>query len=232
MRRVLCAMVVAAWGCSALLSACASVEEAVDPSVSDREEESAGRQDEEQVALASRLAHERGLLTAAEVLDAIGDPAAAVFGGDLTSGDMHRGFFDPDDPTAVYEESPAMQETVYYALERSGDSRTLLTFVTEYVAAGPDIEQSFAAWEVLLTSHLAVGRCDPPPIGIGALSFEGDGGAGAVDRIVVVNAGETLVVIEANTGSPDDPDPHLADAENLTCDQMDALVRTAVEKLD
>jgi hypothetical protein len=182
------------------------------------------------VTAISQQAHEKDLLTAAEVLEALGEPTAKVVDAYLESGVIHRGFGGSEDSTDAPEESPPMDRSVYYVLDRLGSSRAVVTYVHEYVTTAPDIEQSFAAWEALLTRHVAGERYDPAPIGIDALAYETDGGSGALDRIVVVNTGEALVVIEANPASPHDPEPDLTIAENLTRDQVDDLVRAAVQK--
>lgn len=224
MREVLRVVAVVACGCVAVLGACTTAEEAVSPSVPASETASPGAPG------AAPWVQLKVLLTGAEVLEALGDPTAEVVHNEMTWGGS-RGFDDPEDPTDVPEVSPGMDASVYYALERSGDSRTLVSYVDEAVAGGPDVEQSFATWETLVTSRVSGEGYDPAPIGFDAFAYESDGGAGALDRMVVVNTGQTLVVIDATTASPVGPEPDLTVDENLTRDQVDDLVRAAVEKL-
>lgn len=119
-----------------------------------------------------------------------------------------------------------------YVLKREGDSRDVVTHVSEFVIRGPEIAEAYARIEAGERWRNTSGeRYDPAPIGTDAFAYETDGGSGALDRLVVVNTGDSLVVIVANPASPDSPDADLTEGENLTREQVDNVVRAAVEKL-
>jgi hypothetical protein len=67
---------------------------------------------------------------------------------------------------------------------------------------------------------------DPAPIGTDVIGYEVDGGAGAIDRVVVVEDDGVVIVVIANRHSP------VPEGENLTRSQVDRLVATAVANLD
>jgi hypothetical protein len=67
---------------------------------------------------------------------------------------------------------------------------------------------------------------DPAPIGTDVIGYEVDGGAGAIDRVVVVEDDGVVIVVIANRHSP------VSEGENLTRSQVDRLVATAVANLD
>ena len=186
---------------------------------------------EERVELVSEWAQERDLLTGDDVVAAFGDSMTKVV--DAASPEVAM---DPD-PWKVGFRSPfpsdeaVLDEGVSYVLHREVGSRTVILYVSEYVSHDPDIMEMYATMEAGEgRRNTADERYDPSPIGVDSFAYETNGGSGALDRLVVVNTGEALVVIVASPASPDFPD-RLTEVENLTREQVDNLVRVAVEKL-
>ena len=71
----------------------------------------------------------------------------------------------------------------------------------------------------------AEGRYAPAPIGVAVFAWELNGGGREIDRLVVVNTGDSLVGIVANRTDVETKD------DNLTREQVDNLVEAAVDKL-
>jgi hypothetical protein len=187
---------------------------------------------EERVALVSEWARERNLLTGEDVVAALGESTTKVV--DAASPEVANypdhwgfGFLSP-----FPREEAVMDAGVSYTLHREGDSRTVIMYVSEYVYRGPAVAETYANMEAGEgRRNTADERYDPAPLGANAFAYETNGGSGARDRLVVVDTGEALVVIVASPASPDYPEAFLTESENLTRQQVDNLVRAAVEKL-
>lgn len=115
--------------------------------------------------------------------------------------------------------------STFYTLVR-GDER-VTTDVSECTITSADpqtITQMYADLEGQ-TPEGAEGPYEPATIGVEAFAWELDGLGGAIDRFVVVTTGDALVGIAANRHSP------VAEGDNLTREQVDNLVKAAVDKL-
>jgi hypothetical protein len=187
---------------------------------------------EKRVVLVSEWAQERNLLTSDEVVAALGEPTTKAV--DAASPEVANypdywgvGFLSP------FPSDEAVVDTgVTYDLHREGDSRTVVMGVSEYVIEGPTIAETYARMEAAERQrNIPDEQYDPAPIGVDAFAFETDGGSGAIHHLVVVNTGDSLVVIATGPASPDYPEADLAEGENLTREQVDGLVQVAVEKL-
>jgi hypothetical protein len=187
---------------------------------------------EERVALVSEWAQERNLLTGEDVLAALGESTTKVV--DAASPEVANypidwgfGFLSP-----FPSDEAVMNAGVSYDMHREGDSRIVLTGVSEYVFHGPAVAETYARMEAGEgRRNSPEERYEPAPISVDAFAYETDGGSGAIHHLVVVNTGEALVVIATGHASPDYPEPNLSVGENLTREQVDNLVRVAVEKL-
>jgi hypothetical protein len=187
---------------------------------------------EERVALVSEWAEERNLLTGEDVLAALGEFTTKVVDAESPEVAMYTGYWGFGFLSPFPSDEAVMDAGVSYDLHREGDSRNVITGVSEYVAHGPAIAEMFASMEAGEgRRNTPYERYDPAPIGVDAFAYETDGGSGAIHHLVVVNTGEALVVIATGPASPDYPEADLTEGENLTREQVDNLVRVAVEKL-
>ncbi|MDH5373559.1 MAG: hypothetical protein OEX97_11505 [Acidimicrobiia bacterium] len=187
---------------------------------------------EERVALVSEWAGERNLLTGADVVAALGESKTKLV--DAASPEVANypdywgfGFLSP-----FPGEEAALDLGATYVLQKEGVSRNVIIYVSEYVTYGPAIREMYANIEAGEGGRNAADeRYDPAPIGIAAFAYETNGGSGALDRLVMVDTGEALVVVVASPASPNYPEANLTVGENLTREQVDNLVRVAVEKV-
>ncbi len=160
---------------------------------------------------------EDALLSADEMLDALGENAS-ITGADpglCRVVGVLEGYSD------VYDTNVAIGYR--YASVGGG------TDVSECVWEAED--SLFADMQESATQSLpADGRYDPAPIGTEAFGWEIEEGI-AVDRLVVVDNGDTVVAVWAggrDLAGVDTP----GDAANLTRAQVDDLVKAAVDKLE
>ena len=185
---------------------------------------------EDRVALVSKWAQERHLLTGAEVVAALGESTTEVVDAsspEVWMFDEWGGFRGPFSDKEV-----AVGGEVQYVLLRKGDSRIVITYVYEALSQGQAVAEAYLdAEQGEKRRNSASERYEPAPIGVNAFAYETDGGSGALDRLVVVDTGNALVVIVASPASPNDPDADLTVGENLSREQVDKLVTAAVEKL-
>lgn len=115
--------------------------------------------------------------------------------------------------------------SVFFTFEQPDGSLGTDVVECTYGPADPKrIARLYAQMEANAPALAGV-RYEPAAIGVDAFGWELDGGAGAIDRVVVVTTGESLVGIVANRHSP------VAEGDNLTRAQVDALTRTAVATL-
>lgn len=187
---------------------------------------------DERVVLVSEWAQERNLLTSDDVVAALAEPTTKPM--DATSPEVANypdywgsGFLFP-----FPSDEAVMDAGVSYDLHKEGDSRNVVMGVSEYVIEGPTIAETYATMEAAERQRNTPDeQYDPAPIGVDAFAFETDGGSGAIHHLVVVNTGDALVVIATGPASPDYPEADLTEGENLTREQVDNVVRVAVEKL-
>ncbi len=182
----------------------------------------------ERVVLVSEWAQERNLLTGEEMVAALGESTAEVV--DAASPDVWMNEWAFHGP--VPDDEVVMDAEAVYVLHREGDSRAVITYVSESLTRGPAVGEAYAnVEEGERRRNTSSELYDPAAIGVDAFAYETNGGSGALDRMVVVNTGNALVVVVASPASPDAPEADLTESENLTREQVDSLVRAAVEKL-
>ena len=185
---------------------------------------------EDRAALVSEWAEGEDLLTREEVVAALGESTAVVV--DAESPEIAS----EDDPWGAGFSSPfpddefAADAGVTYVVRREGDGRDVFMYVSEYVARGPTVDETYVTMkEAESLRNTPAELYDPVPIGVEAFAFE-TGSSGARDRLVVVELGDALVVISANPASVA-PGPDPTESEDLTREQVDDLVEAAVAKL-
>ena len=220
MRRILRTLAVAVMcGSVAVMGGCTSDEDGASMSDS-RSPQPVGSESASEFVEGDEWATQNGLLTQAEAAAALGELSTLPPSG-----------WDDCHPLLGSALPPDVSWDASTQLVTDEPVTDVTTHVSECAITSLDPKATAEVYAYLegqtptFTPPLAEGRYAPAPIGVEAFAWELDGGGGEVDRFVVVNTGDSLVGVVANRTDVG------TRGDNLTREQVDNLVKAAVDKL-